>query len=86
MSLDSKVHGFRGPYITELCLLEADIVVEFGQHCVEKNSSSDVMNIVESCISALFCPFPLISGIAGKNQKPYQFLGLVYKKLIVLRL
>ena len=44
------------------------------------------MNIAESCISALFYPFTIVSGIEGQTPKPYQFLGLVYMKLMVLRL
>ena len=38
MPLDSEVHGFRGPYIMGLCLLEANIAVEVGQHYVKKNA------------------------------------------------
>ena len=42
------------------------------------------MNNVVNCINALFCPFPLNSGIEGKKPKLYQPLGLLYKKLIAL--
>ena len=42
---EAEVHGFRGPYIICPCLLEANITLKVGQHCVQEKALEIIEHI-----------------------------------------